>query len=51
MKITTAINKIEKIIEETEYEKLYIEIETKEDKYTIEKERKHEVKGFRLDNR
>ena len=47
MKETTALNRIEKIIEDINYKKIYIEIETENNKYTLEKERAIEVLGFR----
>lgn len=50
MKETTALNKIEKIINDMDYKKIYIEIETKNNKWTLEKEKEKEVIGFRKEN-
>lgn len=47
MKETTALNRITKIIENLDYKKVYIEIETKNDRYTLEKEKVKEITGFR----
>ena len=38
MKETTALNRISKIIDNINYETAYIEIQTKSDKYTLNKE-------------
>lgn len=47
MKETTALNRITKIIENLDYKKVYIEIETKNDRYTLEKEKVKKIAGFR----
>lgn len=47
MKETTALNRIKKIAESIDYIKIYIEIETKNDKWTLEKEKECKVIGFR----
>lgn len=46
MKETTALNRIDKIIENMNYKTAYIEIQTNENKYILEKE-KHNPIGFR----
>lgn len=45
MKETTAINKISKIIENLNYETVYVEIKTANNKYTLEKENIRKI-GF-----
>lgn len=45
MKETTAIEKINNIIESIDYKSAYIEIQTKSDKYILEKEKKNRI-GF-----
>jgi hypothetical protein len=47
MKATTALNKIKKIIESIDYERVYVEIETKNDKYTLEQEKEKNIIGFK----
>ena len=47
MKETTALNRISKIINQIQYKSVYIEIQTKENKYILEKCKEIEVKGFR----
>lgn len=47
MKETTALNKIKNIIESIDYKKVYVEIETKNNKYTFQQEKEKEIKGFR----
>lgn len=49
--MSKAINKIEKILESINYEEFFIEIKTKNGKYTIEKKREHEILGFLKENR
>ena len=46
MKETTALNNISKIINNIDYKRVYIEIETKDDKYTLEKEKEKVITGF-----
>ena len=43
---TTALNRISKIIDSMNYETVYIEIQTKSDKYTLNKEKITRVIGF-----
>ena len=45
MKETTVLNRIGKIIDNMNYETAYIEIQTKDNKYTLNKE-KQRVIGF-----
>jgi len=40
MKETTILNRIEKLTESIDYEKVYIDIQTANDRYTIEKNKK-----------
>jgi len=47
MKVTTALDKIKKIVDQIDFERFYIEIETAKDKYTVEQEREHKVEGFK----
>lgn len=46
MKETTALNQISKIVNQINYKSVYIEIETDNDKYTLEKYRNRKI-GFR----
>ena len=46
MKETTALNQIKKIVDKMEYKKLYIEIETKSDKWVLEREKERPTIGF-----
>ena len=43
---TTALNRISKIIDSMNYETAYIEIQTKSDKYILNKEKQIRVTGF-----
>lgn len=43
---TTALNRISKIIDSINYETAYIEIQTKSDKYTLNKEKNNESNWF-----
>ena len=45
MKIVTALNNIEKLVDKINYKSVYIEIETDENKYTIEKNKRNKI-GF-----
>ena len=45
MKETTALNQISKIVDKINYKSLYIEINTENDRFTLEKER-HRTAGF-----
>ena len=47
MKKTTALNQIKKIVESIDYKKVYIEIETKNNRWTLEQEKEHKIIGFR----
>ena len=45
MKETTALNQISKIVDKLNYQSVYIEIQTKDNKYTLEKENNRRI-GF-----
>lgn len=45
MKETTALNQISKIIESINYKSIYVEINTENNKYTLEKDNKRKI-GF-----
>ena len=45
MKETTALNQISKIVDKLNYKSVYIEIHTKDNKYTLEKE-PNKIIGF-----
>lgn len=45
MKESTALNNISKIAEKINYKRLFIEIETEKDKWTLEKENSRQI-GF-----
>ena len=45
MKETTALNQISKIVNQINYKSVYIEIETNNDKYTLEKQKQNQI-GF-----
>jgi len=45
MKETTVLNRISKLVENIEYKTVYIDIETKNDRYTLEKNSKKQI-GF-----
>ena len=47
MKETTVINKIKKLVENIDYERIYVEIETKNNKYTLEQEKEKNIAGFK----
>lgn len=47
VKITTAMNRISKIIEDVDYQSLYVEIKTRDDKYILDRQRETIVTGFR----
>lgn len=47
MKETTILNNISKLVEKIDYKTAYIEIQTKTDKYTLNKEKDTKVTGFR----
>ena len=51
MKESTALNKIKNIIENIDYKKVYVEIETKNNKWTLEQEKEKEVIGFRKEEK
>ncbi len=46
MKETTALNQISKIVDKLNYKSVYIEINTANDRYVLEKDKKKEI-GFR----
>lgn len=46
MKEVTILNKINKLLDNIEYKTAYIEIQTNNDKYIIEKEKPSRVIGF-----
>lgn len=46
MKETTVLNRISNLVENINYKSLYIEIKTENDKYTLEKEKRTQIKGF-----
>lgn len=46
MKETTALNQISRIVDKLDYKSVYIEIQTKDNKFTLERE-KEKVIGFR----
>lgn len=46
MKEVTALNRISKILDNMEYKSAYIEIQTKSNKYVIEKENPKRIIGF-----
>lgn len=46
MKETTVLDKINNLVENINYESVYIEIKTKNDKYVLEKEKNTRVIGF-----
>ena len=46
MKETTALNNISRIVDNIDYKRVYIEIETKDDKYILEKEKEKVITGF-----
>lgn len=46
MKETTVINQISNLIEKIDYRSAYIEIQTNNDKYILEKEKQRQI-GFR----
>lgn len=45
MKETTALNQISKIVENINYKSVYIEINTENNKYTLEKDKRRTI-GF-----
>ena len=45
MKETTVLNNISKLVDKINYKSLYVEIDTGDNKYTLEKE-KHRLIGF-----
>lgn len=45
MKETTLLNNISKLVEQTNYKTIYIEIITEDNKYTLEKDRRRKI-GF-----
>lgn len=47
MKETTALNKTSNILEDIDYKSVYIEIQTKDNKYTLEKNKELKIIGFR----
>lgn len=47
MRETTALNRISAIVEKIDYKSLYIEIQTKTDKYTLQKDKNIKVTGFK----
>ena len=48
MEYVKQLNKISKIINEIPYKHVYIEIETEQDRYTLDKDRKAPAIGFRV---
>lgn len=49
VKETTALNQISRIVDKLNYKSVYIEINTENDKYTLEKDKKSQI-GFRSEN-
>ena len=49
MKETTILNRIERLTESIDYEKIYIDIQTANDRYTIEKSKKRGTLGFKTE--
>jgi len=45
MKETTALNQISRIVDKLDYKSVYIEIQTKDNKYTLEREKERKI-GF-----
>lgn len=45
MKETTVLNRISKLVESIDYKSVYIDIETKTDRYTLEKNNRNKI-GF-----
>lgn len=45
MKATTLLNNISKLVDKIDYKSIYIEINTKTDRYTLEKEKNRTI-GF-----
>lgn len=50
MKETTVLNNISKLVDKINYKSLYVEIDTGDNKYTLEKE-KHRLIGFETKNK
>lgn len=48
MKETTALNQIGKIVDKLNYKSVYIEINTENDKYTLERDKSRKI-GFKID--
>lgn len=48
MKETTALNQISRIVDKLDYKSVYIEIQTKDNKYTLEREKERKI-GFSND--
>jgi len=48
MKETTALNQISKIVDKLDYKSVYIEIQTRDNKFTIEKEKNNKI-GFKVE--
>lgn len=48
MKETTALNQISRIVDKLDYKSVYIEIQTKDNKFTLERESKRKI-GFSND--
>lgn len=46
MKESTVLNRISNLIENINYKSIYVEIKTDNDKYTLEKEKQTQIKGF-----
>ena len=46
MREVTALNRISKIIDSMDYKSAYIEIQTKSNKYVLEKENQKKIIGF-----
>lgn len=46
MKETTALNQISRIVDKLDYKSVYIEIQTKDNKLTLEREKRKSI-GFR----
>lgn len=49
MEITKIINKIDKLIENIDYEKVYLDIQAEDNRYTIEKAKKRWQIGFKTE--
>ena len=46
-KVTTVLNNISKLVDKINYKSVYVEIQTENDKYTLEKDKKNKI-GFEV---